>query len=288
MDTARQILRFSIPGSVFLLHAVVCYLIYRRIQGVPFADASEPIQDNITAVTAVLAAIPVGFLIYQFYYFTYEPVLRFLAFRWRGRYVRRDRGGQILRTLDPQHISRLEEIFGCKIELEEIHSPIPPSKRPIRRLMHAGGILEVAGTTKALPMQGERRKQAYQDIWYTHWYALRSAVDIAASHSGGEQVKAEYTTLSDIYHSLGAANTAVLIAGFTVFLVSFSDFERITQAPELAFAGWAAVASLSFTIYACLYTTRGRTWRTAAASLTYGLRWMHWRHGYALGKPEKR
>jgi hypothetical protein len=283
MDTARQILRFSIPGSIFLLHAAVCYLIYRRIQGVPFVVSSTPIQDNVASVIAVLTTIPVGFVIYQLYYFTYEPVLRIWPLPWGGRYVRNDRGGQILGTLDSEQISRLKEIFDCKIESEEINSVVPSSESLLQRAMHATGMREVTGV-KWLSMTRKERQRVYEDLWYTHWDALRSAIDIAASHTGGEHVKAEYTTLSDIYHSLGAAQTAIALAWLSVFALSLSHFGRIEDAPWEALGGVAFTAGLTAVLYVVLHFTRGRTWRTAVSSLTFGLRWLHWRHGIDLGK----
>lgn len=284
MDTARQILRFSIPGSIFLLHGVVCYLIYRRIQGVPFVEASTPIRDNVAAVIAVVATIPVGFVIYQLYYFTYEPVLRIWPFPWRGRYVRRDRGGQILGTLDREQISRLQEIFNCKIESEEIHSVVPSSRSPLQKLRHATGVLEVTGPTQWLSMKNKERRRIYEDLWYTHWDALRAAVDLAASHPGGEHVKTEYTTLSDIYHSLGAARTAILTAWLGIFVLSLSHFGRVEEALGEALGGLAVITALTAALYAVLHVARGRTWRTAASTLTFGLRSLHWRHGTGLGR----
>jgi hypothetical protein len=43
---------------------------------VPFLEGSKLIQDNIAAVVAVVATIPTGFVIYQLYYFRYEPILK--------------------------------------------------------------------------------------------------------------------------------------------------------------------------------------------------------------------
>lgn len=282
MDTGRQILRFSIPGSIFLLHGVVCYLLFRRIQGVPFVEASTPIKENIAAVIAVLATIPVGFLIYQFYYFTYEPVLRLWPLPWKGRLVRRDRGGQILKRLDEDEIKALEKIFRCTIDRKDPHSVVPSGGSPIQRLMHATGVLEVSGTTGELPVAAKERQLAYEDLWYTHWDALRSAMEVASTYEAGVHIKSEYTALSDIYHSLGAARTAVLSAWIGTCVLSVSHIGRIQDDPEKTLAGIFLISVLTFSIYAVLHVARGRTWRTAAASLTFGLRWLHWRHGQEL------
>lgn len=281
MDTARQILRFSIPGSIFLLHGVACYLIYRQIQGVPFVESSGLIRENIAAVVAVLASIPVGFLIYQLYYFTYEPVLRIWPLPWRGRLVRRDRGGQILQTLAPDQIATLEKILQCKIDMGTQHAVVPNSWVPHKKLMHATGVLEITGNTKELKGSKERQL-AYENLWYTHWDALHSAVDIAASYEDGEHVKTEYTTLSDIYHSLGATRTAVVTAWIAITVLSLSHVGRLADAPWEALGGLAAIFAMTLGIYAVLHVARGRTWRTTAASLIFGLRYFHWKHGQDL------
>lgn len=280
MDTARQILRFSIPGSIFLLHAFVCYLLFRRVQGVEFIDASTPIKENIAAAVAVLATIPVGFVIYQFYFFTYEPVLRIWPLPWGGRFVRRDRGGQILQTLDSDQLSTLEEIFKCEIDRSNPHSVIPNSGSPLQKLMHATGVLEVDGATKKL--EKKERQLAYEDLWYTHWDVLRTAMDVAATPTNTERLKYEYTTLSDIYHSLGAAKTSVAAAWLCVSVLALTHLGRVVDNPLPALAGFVLISALTVAIYLILHVARGRTWRTAAASLSFGLRWLHWRHGHEL------
>lgn len=278
MDTARQILRFSIPGSIFLLHGAVCYLLYRRIQGVPFVDASKPIQDNFAAVIAVAATIPIGFVIYQLYYFRYEPVVRFFLVFWCGRIVRRDRGGQVLRTLDPAQLENLEEIFQRKIERDEKHREVPPGDNLIEKAMHRLKVLEIQGPATAL--EKKARRQAYEESWYTHWDVLRSTIDMSAEQS--DRVRTEYTTLSDIYHSLGAARTAVTIAWFGVCLLAASHAGRVLDAPWIAVLGFFLISALSGILWVVLYIARGRTWRTAAASVSLGLRRLHWQQEQKL------
>lgn len=286
MNTARQIIRFSIPGSIFLLHAAVCYLIYRRVQGVSFVTSSAPIQENLAAAIAIAATIPVGFIIYQLYYFTYEPVLRIWPLAWGGRFVRRDRGWQILQTLDQQQLKALEGILGCVIDPEEPHSVVQRKGSVFHQLMHLSGVLEIDGPRKELPMDNKARQSAYEHVWYTHWDALRATVDIAGSYTVSEQVKSEYTTLSDIYHSLGAARTAVLCAWFGVFLLAASHVGRLANSPGAALGGFVLITGITVIIYLVFHVARGRTWRSAAASLTFGLQWFHWRHGHELAGPD--
>lgn len=272
MDSARQILRFSIPGSIFLLWGTICFLLYRRIQGVAFVEASNAIQDNVAAVIAVAATIPVGFLIYQLYYFNYAPVLSPWFRPWGGRFVRKDRGGEILLKLDDDQLEDLETLFNCRIDREPIHSVVQKEESPLKKLMYSSGVLEVAGSIKELPMENKERQKTYEDRWYTHWDVLRSAMDFAASTN--EHLKSEYTTLSDIYHSLGAARTAVMTAWLGISLLALSHVGRIEDNPVEAALGLLAIFVITTATYAVLHVARGRTWRTAEASLIFGLRWV--------------
>ncbi len=280
MDTARQVLRYSIPGSILLLHGVVCYYVFRGALGVPLTDSSSLLKDNLSAVIVVLATVPLGFVVYQVYYFTYEPVLRVPPGPWDGRLVRRDRGGQILKTLDPEQIRHLEEVFGRPVQVEESpHRIVPAGRGPLKRFLHATEALEIDGPLKTLPLEGRARQEAYEDLWYTHWDVLRSAVDIAGSSDESTQVKAEYTSLSDIYHSLGASRTAVLTAGACVSLFELAHIGRTIDQPLGSLGGVVAISIMTGVLYAVFHISRGRTWRTAEASIGLGLRWLHWREG---------
>ncbi len=285
MNSARQILRYSIPGSIFLIHAVACYLIYQRIQGIPLVDASLPIREGIGGLIAILATIPLGFVLYQTYYFLYQPLIRPWPFRWKGRLVRNDRGGEILESLEAEQIAELETVFACKVQVGERHAVVPEGKGLLEKLMHRTGMQEVAGPFKELPMEGRKRQLAYEDLWYTNWDVLRAVVDIAGSLPEGEQVKSEYTSLSDIYHSLGAARTAVIAAWFTVCALVLFHFSRfIDHLPE-SLVGLVVISALSAAIYLVLHNARGRTWRSAAASLKLGLRWFHAERQARLSQP---
>lgn len=287
MDSARQILRFSIPGSIFLLHGAVCYLVYRRFQGVSFVDASSTIQDNVAAVIAVAATIPVGFLVYQLYYFNYGPLLRpFLLpwdcklLPWRGKLVRKDRGGTILLELDESQLKDIEDIFECEIDRDPIHQVVPEGKSLLQKLMKRSGVLVVSDAIDAQATDNKTLRRLYEDRWYVHWDALRSTMDLAAYT--GEHVKSEYTSLSDIYHSLGAARTAVLTAWVGIVAIAVSHMGRIGEAPIEALGGLLAISTLTFATYVVLHVARGHTWRTAEVSLVFGLRWVLTRHAHAL------
>jgi hypothetical protein len=52
-----------------------------------------------------------------------------------------------------------------------------------------------------------------------------------------------------------------------------------------AAAGFAAITLLTTFAVGVLYVARGRTWRTVEASVSYGLRWVLWRHAQDLRLP---
>ena len=185
MDTARQILRYSIPGSLLLLHALACYLIFRRCQGASFSEGSNSLRENIGALVAILATVPIGFVVYQAYYFSYAPVIELWPGRWGGKFVRADRGWQILRSLAPSQVWALQKIFATEIDTREPHRPIEQPqdlfKEPGKTAMHWLGLLELTGPVAQLPMEDKQRQEAYQRRWYANWGVLRSIVDIAGT-----------------------------------------------------------------------------------------------------------
>jgi hypothetical protein len=196
--------------------------------------------------------------------------------------VRTDRGGQILRTLDPKQLKKLEDIFQCEIDREQIHRPVPDGKSPRQKLMHAMGLLEVAD--EMTPLEKTAKELAYEERWYTHWDVLRSTIDIAALQN--EHVKGEYTALSDIYHSLGATRTAVTVAWMGVCIISLSHMGRVVDAPLKALGGLVLISALTAGLSFVLHRARGRTWRSAAASLALGLRWLHWQEEHPSGEAQ--
>lgn len=80
MDETKQILRWSIPGWLFLLILVINYLIYKSIFFIGFKffqlnfiDIFLPIENflktdsPISSIAAIIFGIPLGYIIYQAY-----------------------------------------------------------------------------------------------------------------------------------------------------------------------------------------------------------------------------
>jgi hypothetical protein len=284
MDAARQVLRYSIPGSIFLLDLIVCHFVLRAFQGESLGQALAPIRDNVGAVVAIVSTIPIGFVVYQCYFLSYTPTLRLYPFPWCGRLVRFDRGWQILSALSPEQRSFLGQLFDGEIVPAGPCVFVGEGDRERSWLLRAEQklrLLELTGEITQLPNKPERRA-AFEEQWHFNWNVVKATVEIAGSNPDESQIKTEYTSLSDIYHSLGATKTAVLLGWLIVTAVGVLHFGRIINDPFGTLGGLAFLTLLSAALYLALHTVRARTWLSAAQSLRLGLRWYFFRHGDEL------
>ena len=286
MDAARQILRFSIPGSVLLLAYFAFFAISRRCQGVHLADSAAGLKMNISPVVGIAATIPIGFLVYQLYYFNYGPVVRFWPFPWGGSLVRMDRGSQVLHRLPKPQRDALSAVFGVRFDLEAPHvRAVRPRHwwqlwkvRPW--LWYALKMLHLKDSWK----RGDRadrkvREERYAKRWHRNWDALRAVVDIAASTESTRQIRAEYIVLSDLYHALGACRTATALAWLACVVdVYVLHPGRILDRQAGAAAGFVIVTALAIAMLIVIQVSRGRTWKSAASSMAFSLRWLLRQH----------
>jgi hypothetical protein len=283
MGAARQILRYSIPGSIVLLHGIACFLIYRRIQGVSFAASSMVLDESIGALVAILAAIPIGFVVYQAYYFSYSPLIRLWPQPWKGRLIRPDRGSEILATLEQPQLDALGAIFESHpLDVSKSNQPVQEPEGGKGRIVHwfmvRLGVQELTPNWHESILEDERRGRAYSTRWHANWNVVRAILDIASSTKGGRQIKEEYTTLSDIYHALGAARTAFLFSFFGVTVLAAFSYERFFDHPFRSLVGLVVIFVLTAGFYVILHMARVRTWQTASATLQLGFRWFFWVH----------
>src|SRR5690349_7148588 len=114
MDSSRQLLRFSLPGGLFVLVGAVNQLALRLAWGPRASVVFSALSNNIFA--AVAGVFVIGFVLYQLYYFFYRPVV---PFSW-GK-TTTDRGGQILSGLkglpgDP--LARIEAVYAVSLDLD--------------------------------------------------------------------------------------------------------------------------------------------------------------------------
>jgi hypothetical protein len=265
MDVARQVLRFSIPGSLFLISSLGLIIMGRVIAGDDLGDTIDAIGDNLSPAVAVVAAVPIGFIVYQVYYVTYRPVLwpfSLLAHPW----VRLDRGSQILSVFSHEQVQAIGRAF------EEPHiDTTKPYDRAQSGIAHLLRILRL--NDEYIDRQGGKKQavKAYKARWGLNWNVLRAVVDLSEAKAETAVVKREYVALSDLYHALGASRTALWMGWWTSVIAALIDLGYEDGSLFNDTIGVVAGALLALGLVLVLHATRRQTWDSAEASLKYGL-----------------
>jgi hypothetical protein len=240
MDTPRQLLRYSLPGGLFVLVATVNQLALRWAWGPRASVVFSALSANIAA--AVAGIFVIGFVIYQLYYFFYRPVVPLS----RGR-TTTDRGGAILSGLkgvDGDPLSRIQQAYDVQLNLE------------VSR-----------GAT-----------EQYRKAWHTHNSIVRSLINTIAT-CGGEAIRRDFTNLSDIYHALGACRLVAPLAllATTIFAVS-NQTGPISEHPFSTAVAAIFMSLLSSMIFLTCHANRRDTWNTMTKQLQRDLRIWFTRH----------
>jgi hypothetical protein len=196
MDTARQVVRWSIPGWVFLFVLALLQATTWFVEGnspSSILQAEAPLLTPAAIAAVVTAGVPLGFILYQIYYSWYGKVLPF-------GFVNRDRGADILLALSPEVRNTLCSIDGTMPDLEEMSDPVRSFllPYPFRRLKRV--------YRNAL---GAARFEAKA---HDNWDLIRFWLHRVSLINKAELLKSEVTTLADIYHAVGAARTALLLS----------------------------------------------------------------------------
>jgi hypothetical protein len=277
VDTGRQVLRFSIPGSIAVLYAAGLILVGRLAQGDSLHTVTDAVDKNVAGLVVLLASIPLGFLIYQIYYASYKPfVWLWLISRAPDGWIRLDRGSQILSVFSSQQIEALEEVFGVTLDITK------PHRRAQRGLARVVPLLELSNAYRAQFESPARAAEQYRSRWYQNWDVLRALVDICESTEATRGIKREYTTLSDLYHALGASRTALWVAWVAstiVTLIYVANGHGNLETGLLSVVGGLVLTSAGLVV---LHQTRRQTWMSAQASLKFGLLWIFDNHPQLL------
>lgn len=196
MDTARQVVRWSIPGWVFLLMLAVLQAITWLIQGSTAAmilAAGAPLLTPAGVAAVITAGVPLGFILYQIYYSWYGKVLPF-------GFVNRDRGAEILLAVTPSVRDSLCAIEGKAPDLEEMSDRIGPFlfPYPFRRL-------------KPAFRNGDGEKRFERKV-HDNWDLVRFWLHRVCFINEADHLRSEVTTLSDIYHAVGAARASLFLS----------------------------------------------------------------------------
>lgn len=269
MDTARQVIRWSIPGSILMLTAFLINLLSIAWEKIVQGHSDLKLDVSAPEVALItLASIPVGYLAYQFYYFRDGRVRRFPA-----SVVPVDRAYSILRLLAISGLIASIERVGTSVPQEWLQNGPPPLQKKQRSVStklgkwpssHLPGRLGVAVERLAIEhdrrnafdrvfsifKSGEsfyvaRRKQRNEFYENTkrHSGILRTLLAVHASSDPGKAVVAEYTNLSDLYHGLGATRTALGL-GVPVGLIFVLATAQRSVAGALVATGLGGVVAL--------------------------------------------
>lgn len=224
MDSARQLIRWSLPGLVLVLNLLIVHGLW-----VSFFNHQAPwnfiTQANSPALIAIVAGgLPGGYLLYQFYFHGYGPVGP-----WSKKWVlffRRDRGAFILsRYLEKYGGERsLVDWVDAKSHPEHFETRLghPKYKRVLHYWLRLANHVPSASAhpTGSDPHRCPECIRLYKDRWHQNWTLFQSVLDYCASKGNRAWIKQEYTSGSDLYHGLGASRTAVWLSALIALLYS--------------------------------------------------------------------
>lgn len=266
MDAARQVIRWSIPGSVFLLVLGILQLtsglvVTRSLERV----ATGTIMTAPAVAMVTLASVPLGFLLYQGYFFIYGHL--------RYRYlVNFDRGTDILTRLDDAFVTRIASRLHVPLDLESMTENWFPMETLFPALSNA--FPRLRQRFPLIMLQEAHRSSSgagrYIERQRNNWHLVRCILDEQARES--TIVKSEFTTISDIYHALGAVRVATTFALATFLTYNVFDNHSVLQEQP----GWTAAAlvlSLALVLALRLVLRRARwsTLHVAQDTLAHGL-----------------
>ena len=204
MNTARQIIRWAIPGWLtimfFISFVVITLLVNSEWDQLTFVETSFLSHFIGVFIPIGIIAIPFGFVIFQLYYWMYwhAPVPSFAQ-----RFIfSNDRARDILGDVEDH----------------------PVIKRKFHREI-------VKGADVAYERGKPFRSSKIMDNYRENWSLLESIWYYCLNKSKYENVKnyleVRVQCLSDIYHSLGASMVS-LVGAYTLFLVwFFSNYDLI-------------------------------------------------------------
>jgi hypothetical protein len=276
VEPTRQLIRFSIPGSIFVLASVGTCVFTKLVWGQRVVDI-----DSLATVTVAAAAIsiPVGFLGYQFYYWGYGPFVPFVP----GGIVTRDRGREALSALPDDVLGSIRTLFNARLDIRSHHCDVETKLGRRLKLLKLDDRRLRTRYKEDLPEEPEddyrfeederKTPRIYSDNWYENWDVFRALLDLAASHGKRPEVKRNFTTLYDIYHALGASRLAVVLgSGSGIFYLSIVHGADVTGHVGASVLALIMVALTTVFVAYALHRTRIATWKSAVSKVRLDLR----------------
>jgi len=286
LDTARQVVRWSIPGSVLVLTALAVHVASRAIQRIAGAEGLLLKFDSGAVALFALATVPLGYLIYQIYYSREGRVRHFPPM-----IVPVDRGHYILASIDAglrdaalRRLDAPDFVDGLFIRSKDdrlLHRPAgsdvqnwPSDDRPLIRYHRLGVTAPAPRSWKARLLRRDEyyteRRTRRSDYYYAgqrHILAVRTLLAMVTTTEQGKALVIEYTTLSDIYHGLGATRTALGLGLPVGALVgSLGGGSLSSMAAAIGVVGPAALG-----LYYCVHINRSEVLRRLVGTAHYGL-----------------
>lgn len=205
MDTARQVIRWALPGWVMYLFLLIFIAINFILPG-PINHIYLRILEQVPSLLVPLgvASIPLGFLIYQFYHWAYW-YLPLPALGDKKLIDPIDRGRTILSSIESK--LDIEALYGYDL--------IDAEETPFKKVWWIFYF-------KSISIMDKYRKNWHlsDSLWYL-------ALTDPRYKASSEFLEKRNQMLGDIYHSLGACYQAVgaaFIIYFSIFLyVSFKE-----------------------------------------------------------------
>jgi hypothetical protein len=244
MYASRQLLRFSLPGGLFILTAALLQVGLRWAFDL---DKPTPVLSAISANPAATLAgvVVIGFVLYQLYYLYQRPMRP----RYFGGKRRKDLGGTILEGLDPVVLDELRTVYEAQLHLD----------------------------TAAMEDSDYRR------AWHEHESVVRSLLAMIETEDG-EKIKDDYLLLSDTYHALGACRYvpwAIVVATLLQVVANYSS--DLAAHPVKSFVLAVATLAICVAVSSACSRNRDDCWTTMTKQLRRNLRAWFTRHPDFLG-----
>lgn len=261
MDSARQVIRWSMPGWVFLFWLGVFQIIQNVCVFGSFSAALEhsALSQLSTGAAAIVigAGVPLGFLIYQLYYHAYDQWMPFSL-------APQDRGADIIRRL-PSEVQTKLSAYEPTLDFNEMCESSTIALLP----------LIFGPDLPRLKAQFRNRagKKSYRKNRQVNFEVVRFYLAVISTELKSEGFRQEYTTLSDIYNAIGASRMAI-ICSFVLYL-SYNILSPIHRNSLVALYMYPLLinGAIFFTAFVIVQSRRMRTSLASQAILAHTTNW---------------